>query len=94
MSARDELPFPRPWPEPSADPDVVPDTGAPWPMELDDDVPLEDGAPLETGAPIEAAPADDWAIDLDEDQWDALIPDDDYEPMPEYGDFWDARDAA
>jgi hypothetical protein len=25
---------------------------------------------------------------LDEDLRDALLPDDDYEPLPEYGDFW------
>lgn len=88
MSARDELPFPRPWPEPSADPDGAPDERAPRPVELDDDVPLEDGAPTEE------APVDDWAIELDEDQWEALIPEDDYEPMPEYGDFWGDRDVA
>jgi hypothetical protein len=31
---------------------------------------------------------DDSPLELDDDYWDALIPDDDYEPLPEYGDFW------
>lgn len=31
---------------------------------------------------------DDAPLELDDDYWDALLPDDDYEPFPEYGDFW------
>ncbi len=31
---------------------------------------------------------DDSPLELDEDYWDALLPDDDYEPSPEHGDFW------
>jgi len=47
-----------------------------WPLEEPADRPdldeIDDDAPLE----------------LDSDYWDALLPDDDYEPLPEYGDFW------
>jgi hypothetical protein len=28
------------------------------------------------------------AIQLDDEYWEALLPEDDYEPLPEYGDFW------
>jgi len=31
---------------------------------------------------------DDTPLEFDVDYWDALIPDDDYEPLPEPGDFW------
>jgi hypothetical protein len=31
---------------------------------------------------------DDSPLELDDEFWDALVPDDDYEPLPEYGDFW------
>ena len=31
---------------------------------------------------------DDAPLELDDEYWEALIPDDDYEPLPEYGDFW------
>ena len=37
---------------------------------------------------------DDCPRELGEEPWDALIPEDDYEPLPEYGDFWPERDAA
>ncbi len=37
---------------------------------------------------------DDWSQIPVEECWDALIPDDDYEPQPEPGDFWTAEDAA
>jgi len=30
----------------------------------------------------------DAALQLDDEYWQALIPEDDYEPFPEYGDFW------
>jgi hypothetical protein len=30
----------------------------------------------------------DTPLELDSDYWDALLPDDDYEPFPEHGDFW------
>ena len=36
---------------------------------------------------------DDWAWQFKE-YWDALLPDDDYEPHPEPGDFWPDQDAA
>jgi hypothetical protein len=29
---------------------------------------------------------------MNDDDWEALIPDDDYEPLPEYGDFWPETD--
>jgi hypothetical protein len=35
---------------------------------------------------------DDAPLELDSDYWDALLPDDDYEPWPEYGDFWPDQD--
>jgi hypothetical protein len=34
----------------------------------------------------------DAPLELDERYWDALIPEDDYEPAPERGDFWIADD--
>ncbi len=37
---------------------------------------------------------DSWPLEIDDQDLDALIPDDDYEPLPEYGDFWPDRDAA
>jgi hypothetical protein len=30
----------------------------------------------------------DASLQLDDESWEALLPDDDYEPLPEYGDFW------
>jgi hypothetical protein len=33
-------------------------------------------------------PDDDAPLELDEEYWEALTPDDDYEPTPEPGDFW------
>ena len=30
----------------------------------------------------------DAALQLDDDYWEALLPENDYEPLPEYGDFW------
>jgi hypothetical protein len=30
----------------------------------------------------------DAALHLDDEYWEALLPEDDYEPFPEYGDFW------
>lgn len=37
---------------------------------------------------------DETLLELDEEYWEALIPDDDYEPTPEEGDFWTDQDAA
>jgi hypothetical protein len=37
---------------------------------------------------------DDSPLDLDDECWDALLPDDDYEPRPDPGDFWPHQDAA
>lgn len=37
---------------------------------------------------------DDTLLELDEEYWEALLPDDDYEPTPEEGDFWTDQDAA
>jgi hypothetical protein len=37
---------------------------------------------------------DDSPLELDDEHWDALQPDDDYEPHPEPGDFWPDQDAA
>lgn len=31
---------------------------------------------------------DDTPLELDDDYWEALLPDDDYEPYPAPGDFW------
>jgi hypothetical protein len=31
---------------------------------------------------------DDTPLELDDEYWEALAPDDDYEPFPEQGDFW------
>jgi hypothetical protein len=30
----------------------------------------------------------DTPLEFDDEYWEALVPDDDYEPTPEYGDFW------
>lgn len=39
--------------------------------------------------------ADDHStLELDDDCFEALTPDDDYEPLPEPGDFWTNQDAA
>ena len=37
---------------------------------------------------------DDWPLELGDDVFDALTPDDDYEPTPDPGDFWPEQDAA
>lgn len=37
---------------------------------------------------------DETLLELNDEYWDALIPDDDYEPLPERGDFWIDGDAA
>lgn len=37
---------------------------------------------------------DDDEVELDDQCWDALAVDDDYEPLPEPGDFWTDQDAA
>ena len=37
---------------------------------------------------------DETLLELDEAYWEALLPDDDYEPLPEQGDFWTDQDAA
>jgi hypothetical protein len=52
--------------------------------------------PRETPEPPPLVPelGGDWPAELDDDAWEALIPDDDYEPLPEYGDFWTEQDAA
>jgi hypothetical protein len=36
---------------------------------------------------------DDAPFEFDAEYWDALLPDNDYEPLPEYGDFWPPDDA-
>lgn len=36
---------------------------------------------------------DDYPLELDAEYWDALIPEDEYEPLPEFGDFWTDRAA-
>jgi hypothetical protein len=50
---------------------------------IDSDWPEE-----EPGCPDPEELDDDSPLELDDESWDALIPDDDYEPLPEYGDFW------
>jgi hypothetical protein len=37
---------------------------------------------------------DDFPRELGDDPWDVFVPEDDYEPLPEYGDFWTEQDAA
>ena len=37
---------------------------------------------------------DDMGVELDDECWDALAPEDDYEPLPEPGDFWTEQEAA
>jgi hypothetical protein len=37
---------------------------------------------------------DDFALELDDEYWEALIPDDDYESAPDEGDFWTDFEAA
>jgi hypothetical protein len=54
------------------------------------DWPGEDG----DGRPEPEEIDDDWSLELDDEYWDALLLDDDYEPDPEYGDFWPDQDAA
>lgn len=47
------------------------------------------------GSPLPEPEIDDrWPLEFDDETWDALVPDDDYEPQPEYGDFWTEQDAA
>jgi hypothetical protein len=53
------------------------------PREVPDDAP-----------PLRDVIDDDFPLELDEDYWNALLPEDDYEPLPEYGDFWTEQDAA
>lgn len=49
--------------------------------------------PATTPAKFEGSPDlqeidDDAPLELDDEYWEAFIPDDDYEPWPEFGDFW------
>lgn len=37
---------------------------------------------------------DESLLELDNEYWEALIPDDDYEALPEPGDFWTDQEAA
>jgi hypothetical protein len=34
----------------------------------------------------------DTPLEFDDEYWEALVPDDDYEPQPDYGDFWPEED--
>lgn len=36
----------------------------------------------------------DFPRELGDDPWDVFVPEDDYEPLPEIGDFWTEQDAA
>jgi hypothetical protein len=51
----------------------------PFPRHVDARTPPE--AEVEASAP-----------DIDDECWDVLVPDDDYEPIPEPGDFWTDQD--
>lgn len=55
---------------------------------VDSDWPLEE-PPFHDG-PDEID--DDVPLELDDEYWEALSPDDDYEPLPEPGDFWTDAD--
>lgn len=37
---------------------------------------------------------DEALLELDHEYWDALLPEDDYEVLPERGDFWTDQEAA
>ena len=37
---------------------------------------------------------DEFPRELGDDPWDVFVPEDDYEPLPENGDFWTDQDAA
>ena len=37
---------------------------------------------------------DESLLELDDEYWEALLPDDDYEVLPEPGDFWTDQEAA
>ena len=37
---------------------------------------------------------DDSTLEISDELWDVLTPDDDYESLPEPGDFWTDQDAA
>lgn len=37
---------------------------------------------------------DETLLELNDEYWDALLPDDDYESLPDQGDFWTDQDAA
>ncbi len=37
---------------------------------------------------------DDFPRELGDDPWDVFVPEDDYEPLPQYGDFWTEQNAA
>jgi hypothetical protein len=43
--------------------------------------------PLE-GPEDEPDDGDEVMPELADEDWEALVPDDDYEPLPDYGDFW------
>ena len=34
----------------------------------------------------------DTPLEFDDEYWEALVPDDDYEPQPDHGDFWPEED--
>lgn len=51
-------------------------------------IPLDDPWPLEEPGCEPAEMDDEAPLELDDETWDALLPDDDYESHPEYGDFW------
>ena len=46
---------------------------------------------VKIASPLNSGPSDD-EPKLDDDLLDAFLPDDEYEPLPESGDFWIEKD--
>ena len=56
---------------------------------IDSDWPDEDpGVPDDLFNDADEFDDEDFPLELDGDDWDPFAADDDYEPQPEYGDFW------
>ena len=70
---------------PSQEPHHGDDFGRNLPVQPDDTLEVD---------PDAAEFDDDSTLEIDDAIWDALAPDDDYEPLPEAGDFWTDQDAA
>ena len=64
------------------------------PVDPCDSADFDDGYDESDECPKPEELDDDRSLELDDEYWEALLLDDDYEPQPDDGDFWIDQDAA